>query len=201
MTKAVLKKAEMTQERILEAATQEFGAYGVAGARVDRIADTAKANKSLIYDYFGSKEQLFQAVLQRHLAEVYQVVHFSADDLPGYATKLFDFAMDHPTLMRLVMWNGLERQPSWPLDEESSLDAQVRAIGQKQAQGVVNGDYPAEFLLTLVITLASAWTAANPFGISIAPDASLQRSSLRTAIADAVTRLCVPATPGRPETR
>jgi hypothetical protein len=31
--------------------------------------------------------------------------------------------------------------------------------------------YSAEFLLILIISLASAWTAANPFGIAILPDA------------------------------
>jgi AcrR family transcriptional regulator len=187
-----LGKAERTRERILEAATLEFAAYGVAGARVDRIATASKANKSVIYAYFASKEQLFQAVLQRHLVEVYQTVHFSADDLPGYAARLFDFAMDHPNLMRLVMWNGLEKPPRWPLDENSGLDVQVMAIRQKQLQGGINAHYPPEFLLTLIVTLASAWTAANPFGISIAP---AQRASLRAAITDAVTQLCVPVAP------
>jgi AcrR family transcriptional regulator len=52
-----------TKERLLEAATAEFAAHGIAGARVDRIAAAARANKQLIYAYFGSKEQLFDAVL------------------------------------------------------------------------------------------------------------------------------------------
>lgn len=183
----------------MEAATLEFATYGVAGARVDRIAKQAKANKSLIYEYFGNKEQLFEAVLQRHLAEVYQTVHFSTDDLSCYATRLFDFAMDHPHLMRLVMWNGLEKQPHWPLDDSSSLDAQVQAIRQRQEEGRIDATYPPEFLLTLIITLASAWTAANPLGMSIAPDAAAHRASLRAAIASAVERLCpsVPETAGR----
>lgn len=191
MKEIVIGKAEKTQERILEAATLEFATYGVAGARMDRIAENAKANKSLIYEYFGNKEQLFQRVLQRYLTEVYQSVHFSPNDLPGYATKLFDFAMDHPHLMRLVMWNGLEQQPRWPLEENSSLDAQVKAIRQEQEQGRINADYPAEFLLTLIITIASAWTAANPFGISITPNVSGQRAALRAAIASAIEQLCI----------
>ncbi|MEG9677550.1 TetR family transcriptional regulator, partial [Citrobacter amalonaticus] len=186
----VLGKAERTQERILDAATFEFAAYGVAGARVDRIAKEAKANKSLIYDYFGSKELLFQRVLERHLAEVYQTVHFSAEDLPGYAARLFDFAMDHPHLMRLVMWNGLEQNPNWPLDENSSLDAQAQAIRKCQDQGRIDATYSPEFLLTMIITLASAWTAANPFGISITPNAAKQRASLRTSITRTVEQLC-----------
>jgi AcrR family transcriptional regulator len=192
MSNLELTKSERTQERILAAATQEFAAHGIAGGRVDRIAMAAKANKSLIYDYFGSKEQLFQAVLERHLKDVYRAVRFSPDDLPGYAVGLFDFAMDHPHLMRLVMWNGLEQRPEWPLDNTSSLAAQVEAIRRAQAESRVAKSFPPDFLLTLIVTLASAWTAANPFGISITPDAAAHRVSLRRAIEDTVRKLCAP---------
>lgn len=192
MKKVELTKAEQTQERILQAATEEFAAYGIAGGRVDRIALAARANKALIYSYFGSKEQLFRAVLERHLKDVYRTVHFSADDLPGYAAGLFDFAMDHPHLMRLVMWNGLEQRPDWPLDDTSSLTTQVEKIRRAQSESLVTHGYPPDFLLTLIITLASAWTAANPFGMSITPDAAERRLSLRTALSNAVEQLCNP---------
>jgi AcrR family transcriptional regulator len=187
-----LSKSEQTRERILAAATEEFAAYGIAGGRVDRIAMAAKANKSLIYDYFGSKEQLFQAVLERRLTDIYRTVNFDPDDLPAYAAMLFDFAMDHPHVMRLVMWNGLEQGRNWPLEETSSLATQVTKIRRAQAAGQVNKEYPPDFLLTLIVTLASAWTAANPFGMSITPDAIARRASLRRAIEDAVRKLCTP---------
>jgi len=73
-----------TNERILAAATAEFAAQGVAGARVDRIASQAKANKRAIYDYFGDKNKLFAVVLERTLAGLAEAVPPS-DDLPGYA--------------------------------------------------------------------------------------------------------------------
>ena len=60
-----MRNAEATRERILEAATAEFSAYGIAGARVDRIAKTAGCNKNLIYIYFENKETLFTTVLQK----------------------------------------------------------------------------------------------------------------------------------------
>ncbi len=66
--------AEATRERILEAALAEFATYGIAGARVDRIAATAGCNKNLIYIYFENKETLFTTVLQKHLARVYEGV-------------------------------------------------------------------------------------------------------------------------------
>jgi AcrR family transcriptional regulator len=62
------RNAEASKERILEAAFAEFAAYGVAGARVDRVAETAGCNKNLIYIYFQDKDSLFKTVLMRQLA-------------------------------------------------------------------------------------------------------------------------------------
>jgi len=59
-----IRDAEATQKRILAAAKKEFAKKGLAGARVDVIADRAKANKRMIYHYFGSKEDLFKRVLE-----------------------------------------------------------------------------------------------------------------------------------------
>src|SRR5580698_5133060 len=106
--------AEATRERILEAALAEFSAYGVAGARVDRIAATAGCNKNLIYIYFENKETLFVTVLQRHLARIYDELPFTPEDLPGYAARTFDFAMANPDLMRLMAWFGLEQMVDSP---------------------------------------------------------------------------------------
>lgn len=192
MSDRELTKSDRTRERILAAATQEFAAYGIAGGRIDRIAQASRANKSQIYEYFGNKEHLFQSVLEKNLGDIYKVVQFDPEDLPGYAVMLFDFAMDHPHVMRLVMWNGLEQQREWPLDETSSLATQVARIRNAQAEGRVVSDYPADFLLTLVVTLASAWTAANPFGMSITPNATEQRASLRAALSNAVGKLSRP---------
>ena len=50
--------------RILEAAKQEFAAHGLAGARVDRIAVNAGANKRMLYYHVGNKENLYLAVLE-----------------------------------------------------------------------------------------------------------------------------------------
>jgi AcrR family transcriptional regulator len=59
------RDADRSQAGILEAALAEFAGHGLGGARVDRIAERAGVNKRLIYYYFGSKEDLFLAVLER----------------------------------------------------------------------------------------------------------------------------------------
>lgn len=60
-------KSEQTKERILRAATETFAQHGFAGATVAEIAEKAKANVTLIYRYFGSKEGLLEAVLKRFI--------------------------------------------------------------------------------------------------------------------------------------
>ena len=59
-----------TRGRILGAALQEFARYGLGGARVDRIAERAGANKRMLYYYFGDKERLFLAVLESAYARI-----------------------------------------------------------------------------------------------------------------------------------
>ena len=59
---------EGTRRKLLAAARREFAAKGLAGARVNTIAASAKLNKQLVYHYFGSKEKLYVAVLEEAYA-------------------------------------------------------------------------------------------------------------------------------------
>ncbi len=60
-----VRDAERTRRALLDAAEIEFAAKGLAGARVDVIAEEAAANKRMLYYYFGSKDDLYVAVLER----------------------------------------------------------------------------------------------------------------------------------------
>jgi AcrR family transcriptional regulator len=60
-----VRDPEATRERILAAATSEFARHGLGGARVDRIAIQAGANKAMLYYYFSDKDDLFRAALRR----------------------------------------------------------------------------------------------------------------------------------------
>ncbi|MGO1070701.1 TetR family transcriptional regulator [Lysobacter sp. CA199] len=187
-----MRNAEASRERILEAAMAEFSAYGIAGARVDRIAKTAGCNKNLIYIYFESKEALFTTILRKHLTRVYEELAFAPDDLPGYAERVFDFALANPDLMRLMAWSGLEQPPEGMPERGASRDGKVAALEQEQLEGRAGNAFPAGFLLTTVMTLATAWSAANPFGPSFDPQASTDPETLRKNIGRAV-RLLVQA--------
>ena len=105
----MVRDAEDTKRRLLEAAAKEFAERGIAGARVDRIAAAAAANKALIYSYFGNKEELFDAVFNALVVDTVEDVPIAADDLPGYAGRLFDRTQDQPYALRLAFWHSLER--------------------------------------------------------------------------------------------
>jgi len=98
-----------TPRRILDAAADEFAERGLAGARVDRIAERAGANKQRIYAYFGSKDELFDRVVEDRIEQLLDAVPFDAADLPGYAVRVLDFNLAHPSLVRLLLWHNLER--------------------------------------------------------------------------------------------
>jgi AcrR family transcriptional regulator len=61
---------ERTRQKILAAATEEFARYGLGGARVDRIAARAGANKRMLYYYFRDKDNLFLAALEGRYADI-----------------------------------------------------------------------------------------------------------------------------------
>ena len=109
-----MKKSDMTKQRILQAAEQEFAAKGLYGARIDEIAMQAKANKRMIYSYFGNKEELYQRVL----AEVYMRLARREEELqlekdnPVKAIEqivvmYFDFLKQDMNFVKLVMWENL----------------------------------------------------------------------------------------------
>jgi AcrR family transcriptional regulator len=184
-----MTKADETKTRILDAALDEFSAHGVAGARVDRIAAAAGCNKNLLYVYFGSKENLFMAVLEQHLARVYEDSPFTPDDLPGFAGRVFDFAMTRPDLMRLLAWSTLEQSTGVPDGRTASHDAKIAALAQAQADHRLDAAFSPAFLVTTVMSLATSWSAAFPFGLAMHPDRTPPLDDLRAQVVHAIQRL------------
>ena len=103
------RDAERTRNEILEVATREFAAQGFAGARVDEIAARMRTTKRMIYYYFGGKEQLYIAVLERSYARIravereVDVDHLDPREaIRRLAELTFDHHDSHPEFIRLV---------------------------------------------------------------------------------------------------
>ncbi|MFH8387292.1 TetR family transcriptional regulator [Kitasatospora sp. NPDC018058] len=174
-----------TKERILTAATSEFAAHGVAGARVDRIAAQAQANKRAIYDYFGDKNKLFAAVLERLMADLARAVPPGDDDLSAYAERLFDYHRAHPEALRLLMWEALELGDQPVPGEEARTRHYQDKLQATQAPDD-NGDPQTRLFLTLGLV---GWSLAMPQvrRMILGTDHSLDQ--LRSDIAQAVQAL------------
>jgi AcrR family transcriptional regulator len=172
-----------TRARLLDAAYDEFVRLGLAGARVDRIAAAAAANKQGIYAYFGSKEGLFDAVLADRLRTLADVGPVPADDLPGYAGALFDALVADPGLQRLNQWRMLE----FPEASEMEIDSFVsKATGIAKRYGI---DLTvATDLMMIALGAALAWNTTapmvrNPLNEDSDRRLAAHRASVVTAVA------------------
>jgi TetR/AcrR family transcriptional regulator len=110
------RDAERTRSEILEVATHEFADKGYAGARVDEIAASTRTTKRMIYYYFGGKEQLYLAVLERayggirELEQQLDVEHLApVDAIRRLAELTFDHHEQHPDFIRLVSIENIHR--------------------------------------------------------------------------------------------
>jgi AcrR family transcriptional regulator len=176
------RNAPETRRRILAAATEDFAAHGVAGARVDRIAASAGVNKAQLYAYFGDKLALFAAVYREHAAAIVDETPFDVDDLPGYAVGLYDAARRRPEVIRLLAWarlDGIEL----PMDAEA-VRAKLDAIAGAQAAGRLDATADPEDVLAMVTATALGWSVVGLSPVA-GTDHERRRSALRTAVARA----------------
>src|SRR5690606_3906666 len=145
---------ERTKQLLLDAATAEFSAHGLAGARVDRIAAEAGVNKERIYQYFGKKDELFGIVLARELAAVMDAVPITGAGVEAVvddAGRVFDYHSRHPELARLVFWEGLERTE--PIALEARTAGTTSKVQRLREALPTLTDADARELLTTILTL------------------------------------------------
>ena len=188
-----MRNADETRNRILAAATAEFADRGIAGARVDRIAEAAGASKPMLYSYFGGTEKLFDAVFTAHVVANTDRVPFTADDLPGYASRLYDDYLADPALLRLVAWKRLEREASGTLYEglEHHDTEHFADIAVQQRLGTIRADLEPGDIWSLLIALSSTWAQASVTQMAMADEAESVHERRKAALAAAVrTGLC-----------
>lgn len=145
---------EATRERILAAALAEFADKGLAGARVDAIARRARANKRMLYHYFGNKQDLFRAVLRRKVAERAAAVADGPEAPDEFLPYFHEIVCADLDWARLLEWEALEGDPRRPLaaaERRLAFRTAVARIRQAQAAGWLAADLdPAQLLLTLL---------------------------------------------------
>lgn len=193
-TGQITSAGQASRRRLLDTATAEFAAYGIAGARIDRISADAQVNKAQIYKYYRSKDELFDAVFAEHLDRIVETVPVTGDDLPGYAVRLYDSHLVHPELVRLATWARLERTPTGDLFHfmPGHDEVKLRSITDAQAKGLVDPEVPAAEVLSLVTAMSMTWSPASVMVTASKDEAGAEHDRRRTALARAVRRAFAP---------
>jgi AcrR family transcriptional regulator len=156
---------EGTRARILQAAVEEFAEHGSAGARVDRIAAKAEANKESIYRYYGSKKDLLRRVLDEYLLARGNETGPDPEDPVAYPADLVRAHAADPALSRLLAWEGLETKGA--IDEQSVRERQVHydgklsALEKAQRDGIIDPALDPRHLLSAFLGMA-VWLFVSP---------------------------------------
>jgi TetR/AcrR family transcriptional regulator len=138
-----------TARRILAAAEHHFAAQGMAGARTEEIASAARANKAMLYYYFGDKRRLHRAVLEnlfRQLrAGVYAPSARSAESprqrLLEFITSYFDFLASHPNYPRLVHREAMEATKDFEWIVQDHLRPSHNRLVRTLEEGIRLGEF------------------------------------------------------------
>ncbi|WP_225839996.1 TetR/AcrR family transcriptional regulator [Streptomyces sp. NK08204] len=191
-----------TKDEILDVATQEFARAGYDGARVDEIAARTRTTKRMIYYYFGGKEQLFTAVLERAyelILEAERQVEIDYLDPVAAMRRLAELTFDHherhPDFVRLVgieNMHGAQRiAASGKLGKIGSPALEVirRILAAGQERGLFTADADAVDVQAMISSfcffrVANRDTFAALFGRDLLDPA--QRDHYRTVLGDMV---------------
>jgi AcrR family transcriptional regulator len=195
---------EQTRRNILEVATAEFSAMGLSGARVDAIAERTNTTKRMLYYYFGSKEGLYEAVLDKVYGDIRaleQDLHIDELDPEEGLKRLVEFTFDyhdrHRDFVRLVTIENIhgakyiERLKTFRTRNASV----IRTIEDLLARGVAAGVFRTDIDpidLHLLISSMCFHRVGNrhTFGAAFGRDPSHPRlrARHREMVVDAVAR-------------
>ena len=201
-TGARTRDAARTQAEILDVATREFARAGYDGARVDEIAAQTRTTKRMIYYYFGGKEQLFTAVLERAygvIREAEQELDVDHLDPVAAVRRLAELTFDHherhPDFIRLVSIENIHDAAHIASSEmlasigSPALDVIRRILEEGQHTGLFRADVDAVDLHAMISSfcffrVANRHTFGALFGRDlVAPE---QREHYRAMLGDMV---------------
>ncbi len=113
----MIKKDQLTEEKIFEAATEVFIEKGMDGARMQDIADRAGINKSLLHYYYRSKDRLFNAVYEKIALKMFEKFAPVFDENQSFEDKIRFFFREHISFLQknpqmpLFLLNEINRNP------------------------------------------------------------------------------------------
>lgn len=156
------KKLVETQENILAAARTIFAQKGLAGARMQEIADNAGINKALLHYYYKNKEKLFEQVFEEAFKKIIRpLASFLADDselfqkIRNICHLYHSMLLEYPFIPNFVM-NEVNTDPSRILNLiqiEGVVEGKKKTLGQIQEAvkiGKIRPIDPRELILNII---------------------------------------------------
>ena len=147
------KAPEANRARILGAATAEFASRGFKGASMDAIAARTDTTRALINYYFGGKEQLYVAVLERVYAEIRVAeTELDLDHLPPVdairciVEFTYNYYVEHENFVRLVVAENqdkgrhMKKSVALRTVNRPIVDTLAAVIARGQADGIFRAD-------------------------------------------------------------
>ncbi|MEM9555368.1 MAG: TetR/AcrR family transcriptional regulator [Acidobacteriota bacterium] len=157
---------EATRQAILEAAEELFVCHGPSATSLSQIARAANITKSLIHHHFGSKEELFAEVQQRHFQEYFEAQKEMLESSDSTSSLLedslityFRFLQSHPESVRFMMWSTVEGgDDGCPKKAEKGLfELGIQKIREAQERGEIRADLEPFFIIKTLLALPMAW--------------------------------------------
>lgn len=196
---------DRTRAELLEVATEEFAAFGFSGARVDAIAERTRTSKRMIYYYFGGKEGLYLAVLEKAYADVRAIeAGLNLDELgPEDALRrlieqTFEYDDTHVDFVRLVAIENihyakhLADAPSIRSINSRAIEVIERILARGRTAGLFRDDLDAVDVHMAISALcffrvANRHTFGEIFRVDLTEPS--RRAKHKKMIADAVVAL------------
>jgi len=156
-----LRKEQNAEEKILAAAKKVFLKEGMAGARMQDIADEAGINKAMLHYYFRSKEKLFEKIfteLSQHFFP--RLVKIFESDEPLFR-KIESFVVEYIDQMRqtpylpIFVLNEVNRQPEAFIkkmmgDRRPPIKKFIDDVQAEVRNGVIKPLNPLQLLLNII---------------------------------------------------
>jgi TetR/AcrR family transcriptional regulator len=169
-------RADKARGRILDAATEEFSAYGLAGARTERIAEAAGVNKALLYYYFRSKDALYAAALEAMASRVAttSMSVLSLECSPGErllrsALNHFDRIYSQPVFQTLMQQEMIRLRNGESTVVNPMVEKLFKPMGDKMLAVVEEGIRSGELIPVESSQVTYAALGANVFYFLSAP--------------------------------
>lgn len=200
--KAGTRDPEAARARILAAAIADFAAHGFAGARMDRIAQSAAAAKGLVFHHFGTKEALYRAALEH----IYGALRARQDEcrlaelgpvegIRRLVVDTFRSFREMPEITALMNEENLHRArhlravTGVPTLYSGLFDAMESLLKEGREQGVFRGDVDPIGLYVALSGLgyfycANRWTLSAAFAGDLFEDS--RTGDYETMIGDMV---------------